>query len=298
MKCIFMKNHILEFHLEKMARVLGVCRSGFYAFLHRGQSIRERESQKLLQEIQLIHKASRCTYGSPRVHKKLQQQGNQCSRKRVARLMKQASIQAKMRKKWKTTTRSSKNSMIIAPNHLNQRFTTTAPNRNWVSDISYIETKEGWLYVAIVLDLFSRKIVGLSMGDRLHTELVTNALQQALYHRPIGKNLLHHSDRGCQYTSKEFREMTAQHGIVLSMSAKGRCYDNAVAESFFHTLKTEHVHLNYFLTRESAKTSIFEYIEVFYNRQRAHSSIGYLSQKEFERFWENKNMPSRSERAI
>ena len=192
-----------------------------------------------------------------------------------------------MRKKWKITTQPSKKTVTIAPNHLDQHFIVEEPNKVWVSDITYVATQEGWLYVAVVLDLFSRKVVGLSMGDRLHTDLIMKALKQALWHRRIRDGLMHHSDRGCQYTSKDFQEMTGRHGIKLSMSAKGRCYDNAVAESFFHTLKTEHTDLCKYRIREEAKVSIFEYIEVFYNRQRMHSTLGYASPEEFEQLWWN-----------
>ena len=203
--------------------------------------------------------------------------------------MKGEKIQAKMRKKWKKTTIASKKVVEIAPNHLDQQFSVERPNKVWVSDITYVWTTEGWLYVAVVLDLFSRKVVGLSMGDSLETELVTKALKQALYRRELATtDLMHHSDRGCQYTSKEFKELTLRHGIQISMNGKGHCYDNAVAESFFHSLKTEEVHLNRYRTREEGKAAIFEYIEVFYNRQRLHSTIGYRPPAEFEEEWENK----------
>ncbi len=201
--------------------------------------------------------------------------------------MREEGLQAKMRKQWKKTTGVSKK-QEVSPNHLNQNFTARQPNKVWISDISYVETQEGWLYVAVVMDLFSRKIVGLSMGNRLQTKLVTQALKQAITHRGVNGDLIHHSDRGSQYTSKEFRDLTIQHGIQLSMSSKGHCYDNAVAESFFHTLKTEHTHFHRYKIREEAKNSIFEYIEVFYNRQRSHSTIGYLPPEEFENRWRNR----------
>jgi putative transposase len=199
--------------------------------------------------------------------------------------MKQEKIQAKMRKKWKVTTRASKKEIMIAPNHLDQNFIVGSPNKVWVSDITYVSTQEGWLYIAVVMDLFSRKVVGLSMSDRLETELVTKALKQALYNRKTNKDLMFHSDRGTQYTSNEFKELANRHGITLSMSAKGRYYDNAVAESFFHTLKTEEVHLSNYRIREEAKTSIFEYVEIFYNRKRLHSTLGYVSPIDFEAAW-------------
>ena len=281
-----MEAHAQEFRIEKMAQVLGVSRCGYYESLVRGPSRRSLEDRVLVEEIKRTHKASRGTYGSPRVHAELKKQGKHCSRKRVAKLMRREKIQAKMRKSWKVTTQPNKKAVSIAPNHLDQNFTVEAPNKIWLSDITYVATQEGWLYVAVVMDLFSRKIIGLSMGDRLETSLVIKALKQALYTRRTNKNLMHHSDRGCQYTSKEFMELTCRHGIRLSMSGKGHCYDNAVAESFFHTLKTEEIHRCNYSLREEAKNCIFNYIENFYNRKRLHSRIGYLSPVDFEKAWE------------
>lgn len=288
MRFEFMKAHSKQFPVEKMAEVLGVSRSGYYDFLHKGPSKRALEDQGIVEEIKKAHKKSRGTYGSPRVHAELKKQGISCSRKRTAKLMRKEKIQAKMRKRWKRTTLQSKKVVDIAPNHLDQQFHVEKPNKVWVSDITYVWTAEGWLYVAVVLDLFSRKVVGLSMGSSVSTELVTKALKQALYRRGVivNKGLMHHSDRGCQYTSKEFREIAVRHGIELSMSAKGHCYDNAVAESFFHTLKTEETHLKHYRTREEGQSAIFEYVEVFYNRQRLHSTLGYISPADFEEGWE------------
>lgn len=285
MKYSFMKEYSIEFSIEKMAKVLGVCRSGYYKFLRQGPSLRDRDNQRLSEKLKAVHKKSRETYGSPRIHQELKKQGEKCSRKRIARLMQKEKIQAKMRKKWIVTTQPSKSLERVAPNHLDQNFIVEEPNKVWVSDITYVATQEGWLYVAMVLDLFSRKIVGLSMGDSLHTDLIMKALKQALWNRDINEGLMHHSDRGCQYTSSDFQELTKRHGIKLSMSAKGHCYDNAVAESFFHTLKTEHTNFYNYKIREEAQVSIFEYIEVFYNRQRMHSTLGYVSPEEFELFW-------------
>lgn len=292
MRFEFMKEHSKEFCLEKMAKVLKVSRCGYYEFLERGPSKRALENQKFIQEIKEIHKDSRETYGSPRVHAELKKRDKHCSRRRVAKLMRKEKLQAKMRKRWKVTTKPSKVTKMVAPNHLDQNFTVEEPNKIWVSDISYVYTEEGWLYIAVVMDLFSRKIIGLSMGDRLETELVLKAFKQALYHRkiPFGQELLHHSDRGCQYTSYEFQEIANRHGIKLSMSAKGHCYDNAVAESFFHTIKTEEIYLKRYRIREEAKVSIFEYVEGFYNRQRLHSTLGYVSPMEFEEAWKKRLM--------
>lgn len=203
-----MKEHSQEFCIRKMAKILGVCRPGYYEFLKRKTGTRALENQRLLKEIKEVHKKSRGTYGSPRIHVKLKNQGEKCSRKRVARLMQKEKIQAKMRKQWKVTTQPSKTRAVVAPNHLEQNFIAETPNKTWVSDITYIPTGEGWLYVATIMDLFSRKIVGLSMGSSLEIELVTQALKQALCHRGIKEELMHHSDRGCQYTSKEFKELT------------------------------------------------------------------------------------------
>ena len=281
MRFLFMKDHCKEFTIEIMARTLRVSRQGYYNFLKRGASKRTLENRRLIEKIKQAYKKGRGTYGSPRIHKELKKEGESCSRKRVARLMKQESIQAKMRKKWKVTTKNNPKAKA-APNHLNQNFIAEKKNLVWVSDITYIPTAEGWLYLAVVLDLFSRKVVGMSMGNSLETHLVARALKQAITHRGVHINLTHHSDRGCQYTSKEFEELTMHYGIRLSMSAKGKCYDNAVAESFFHTLKTEHTNHCNFKTRDEAIYSIFEYVEVFYNRKRLHSFLGYQSPEEFE----------------
>lgn len=279
-----MKAHAEEFSVEKMAKILKVSRCGYYEFLSREPSKRKEENKTLLKEIQEIYKKGRELYGSPRVHAELKKRGRSCSRKRVARLMKQEKIQAKTRKRWKRT-QPSKKTVEIAPNHLQQQFVAEAPDRVWVSDITYVWTEEGWLYVSSVMDLFSRKVIGLKMGDRLETDLVTGALNQALCHRSPKEGLMHHSDRGSQYTSSEFRDLAARHGIKLSMSAKGHCYDNAVAESFFHTLKTEEVYLKRYRTREEAMLNVFEYVEVFYNRERTHSTLGYMSPEAYEATW-------------
>ena len=282
MRFEFMKQYQESFCVEKMAKLLKVSRSGYYNFLRRGISERERENGRLKEKIKEIHKSSREVYGSPRVHAEMKKQGESCSRKRVAKLMREEKIRAKTKKVKKMTTKLNEKTKA-SKNHLDQNFITECPDKVWVSDITYVATQEGWLYVAVVMDLFSRKIVGLSMGDRLQTKLVTNGLNQAILHREIKEGLMHHSDKGCQYTSKEFKELADKHGIKLSMSGTGNCYDNAVAESFFHTLKTEHTNFFSYKIREEAKNSIFEYIEVFYNRERLHSTLGYVSPVDFER---------------
>jgi putative transposase len=265
-----------------MAMILNVSRSGYYRYLKAIPSQREQENEILLKEIQRIHRESRQTYGSPRIHAELKRLGHQCSRRRVARLMKKANIRAKMVKQFKVTTKIN-TSHPIAANALAQDFTAQAPNKKWVADITYVRTVEGWLYLAIILDLFSRKIVGIAMDDSLNKALVIQALNQALTRRKVTGDLIHHSDKGCQYTSQAFQTLLAQADITCSMSGTGNCFDNAVAESFFHTLKTEHVYFECYQTREQAKASIFEYIEIFYNNQRKHSYLNYLSPVEFEK---------------
>lgn len=264
--------------------MLGVSRSGYYQFINAKPSKRDRENECLLSEIKEIHAMSRHTYGSPRICVELRARGKSCSRKRVCRLMKAANIAAKMKKRFKITTTADPKS-AAAPNLLKQKFTASRPNQHWVADMTYIPTQEGWLYVAIVLDLFSCSIVGMDMQAHMSTELVGGALRQAITRRKPAGGLIHHSDRGSQYTSKGFKALSEQYQINLSMSSTGNCYDNAAAESFFHTLKTEHTHFEHFESREQAKLSIFEYVEVFYNRQRRHSTLGYLSPINFEKNW-------------
>ena len=281
MKYRFMQEQETGFCVGRMSKMLGVSRSGYYRFTKATPSCREQDQERLTMKIQAIYEASRQTYGSPRIHAELKEQGETCSRQRVARLMKQAGIVAKMTKKFKVTTKKNPKAKA-APNLLQQDFTAEQPNRRWVADLTYISTLEGWLYVAVVLDLFSRRIVGLAMGDRMTDDLVLAALEQALIHRNPLPGLLHHSDQGSQYTSHDFQKMLTNHQITASMSGKGNCYDNAAMESFFHTLKTEHVYFERYQTRDQAKQSIFEYIEVFYNRQRRHSTLDYKTPLTFE----------------
>jgi len=262
--------------------MLGVARSGYYKYCNRQPGKRQKENEVLLQTIRTIFKMSRQTYGSPRIHAELIAQGFNCSRPRVARIMRQEEIVAKMRRLFKKTTRVD-GRRAVAPNLLQQEFSALVPNQKWVADITYVRTQEGWLYVAIVLDLFSRKVIGLAMGESLHAALVLQAMNQALQRRRPKGSLQHHSDRGCQYTGELFQQLLIENGITCSMSGTGNCYDNAVAESFFHTLKTECVHFERYESRKQAMQSIFEYVEVFYNNQRRHSTLGYASPVEFER---------------
>jgi len=243
--------------------------------------MRQLENERLLVEIKKAHKNSSKIYGSPRITEEVRENGIKCSRNRVARLMRRNGIAAKAKRRFKTTT-DSRHNLPVAKNLLNRQFRVDAPNKVWVSDITYIWTAEGWLYLAVILDLFSRKIVGWSMSDRMTQDIVINAFLQAMWRRKPGAGLMFHSDRGSQYASGDFRRLLLEHGVIQSMSRKGNCYDNAVAESFFHTLKTEVVYHEKYLTREQARKSVFEYIELFYNRVRKHSTLGYCSPWKFE----------------
>jgi len=281
MKYQFITEQRLEFGVERMCRVLGVSRSGYYSYHKRYQSKREQENELLLEQIRKIHKKSRQTYGSPRITDELYDNNIRCSKNRVARLMRKNGIMAKMKRKFKVTTHSG-HAEPVADNLLQQKFTTEGANKVWVSDITYICTSEGWLYLSAILDLFSRRIVGWGVSEGLTSNLVTDALGRAIWQRKAGKGLLFHSDRGLQYASRACRDTLKKYGMSQSMSGKGNCYDNAVMESFFHTLKTEMVYFERFRTRREAKQSIFDYIEVFYNRQRKHSAINYKSPAQFE----------------
>lgn len=283
-----MLSHIKIFPVEKMAKVLGVARSGYYKYADKKESKNKAKNKELLAKIKVIYVKNRSVYGSPRIHIELKKQGELCSRQRVARIMRNHEIQSKIRKKWKAIGKVNKDESRAAPNLLKQNFKIATQNTVWVMDITYVATKEGWLYVSTVLDLYSRKIVGLSMSGNPNTELILQSLQQAVTHRKPARGLILHSDRGCQYTSEAYSEYATKNEFKLSMSAKGNCYDNAAMETFFHTLKTEHVFFCTYYTRKEAMTSIFEYIEVFYNRQRLHSTLNYMSPVEFEAFNHNR----------
>ncbi len=263
-------------------RVLRVSASGFYAWQQRPDSRRVSENRRLLAEIRTIHAMSTGTYGSLRVRAELRDRGFACGRHRVARLMRSASLQGIPKRRFRRTTMSG-HTRPVAPNLLKQHFTATAPNQRWVADITYIRTGEGWLYVAVILDLYSRKVVGWSTSARLRRELVLDALRMALGRRALSPGLIHHSDRGSQYASLDFQQALTDHGFLCSMSGQGNCYDNAVAESFFATLKRERVHRNQYRTRAEATADLFHYIEVFYNRQRRHGFVGQRSPERFER---------------
>lgn len=281
MKYWFIDRYRSSHGVQRMCRVIGASRSGYYGWKRQPQSKRQKENEKILMEIKESHKNSRRAYGSPRITEDIVEKGIKCSENRVARLMKVHGIIAKTKKKFKATT-SSKHNLPVAENLLNQDFVAEKPNTVWVSDITYIWTLEGWLYLAVILDLYSRQVVGWAMSDRLTANFVIKALHQAIGRRNPVRGCIFHSDRGVQYASADFRDVLNSHGFIQSMSRKGNCYDNAVAESFFHTLKTEHVYDYRYETRAEAIQSVFEYIEMFYNRQRRHSAIGYRSPVSYE----------------
>lgn len=270
-----------EYPVTRLCKTLGVSVSGYYAWRTRPQSEHSRKDGELTEVIVQVYQASRCCYGSPRILAELQSQGYCCSRKRVARLMRKQELYARQKRRRAHTTRQDP-AHRKAANILDRDFTATAPNQKWVSDVTAVWTQEGWLYLAGVLDLFSRSLVGWSMASVQDEVLVQNALQMALQRRHPMPGLLHHSDRGSQYTSSGYQSTLAQAGMVVSMSRTGNCYANAAMESFWSTLKWECVSQTIFLTRAEAKVTLFEYIECFYQRQRRHSSLGYLSPAQFE----------------
>jgi transposase InsO family protein len=278
----FIEAQKVAFPVTKLCEMLSVSPAGFYASRRRPPSARATDDAQLVAEIKQVHEQSGRRYGSPRVHQELRARGSSVGRRRVARLMRQNGIYAKRRRRFRTTT-DSKHTMPVAPNLLERRFQVDAPNKVWVTDITYIWTREGWLYLAAILDLFSRAVVGWAMSESLSRELALRALDMALTTRRPLSGLVHHSDRGCQYASADYQHALAANGLVCSMSRKGDCWDNAVAESFFATLKTELVNEADFATRAQARTAIFDFIEVFYNRRRRHSFLGYLCPVEFEK---------------
>jgi putative transposase len=266
--------------------VLGICRSGYYAWCNRKPSARRKEEQILSERIAQIYESSRKTYGSPRIHAALVARGFQVGRQRVVRLMKQLGICARPKYRRRVTT-DSKHGLPIAHNSLNRDFSMSEPDQGWVADITYIPTAQGWLYLAVIIDLFSRRVVGWSMAEHMRTQLVLTALAAALGQRvPSTNGLIFHSDRGSQYASGDYQSALEHAGITCSMSRRANCWDNAVAESFFGTLKTELIHHRIFATRAAARTTIAEWIEVFYNRQRLHSTIGFVPPVQFEEnYW-------------
>jgi putative transposase len=276
-----MKSH---YSIRSLCQNLEVSPSGYYDWEKRRRCPGSRAAQNLTlaKEIQAIHAQSRRTYGSPRIRMELRKQGHHHGRNRIARIMRQQGLCARQQARFRVQTTDSNHNEPIAPNHLARAPQANAPNQIWVADITYIETEEGWLYLAAILDLYSRKIVGWAMSERIDTRLVLQALAMAVVHRGAPANLLFHSDRGVQYASADYRRALAQAGLIASMSRRGNCYDNAVMESFWSTLKLELVYRCRFPTRSQARSEIFDYIESFYNRQRAHSSLDYQSPVDFE----------------
>jgi transposase InsO family protein len=278
----FIEQHQEAWPVTVMCEVLGVSPQGFYAWRSRPTSEQQQRRDALLVEIRAVHAEVKECYGSPRIHAELQAKGVACCVNTVAKLMHDNDIRAKTARKFRNTT-DSNHSLSVADNLLERRFAASGPNEKWVADISYIATREGWLYLAVVEDLYSRMVVGWSMADHLQSRLVVDALEMAVRRRLPEEGLLAHSDRGSQYASDHYQRLLSKHGIECSMSGAGQCWDNAPMESFFASLKKELVHHEDYQSRAEARTSIVEYIEVFYNPKRRHSSLGYLSPVEYER---------------
>jgi transposase InsO family protein len=270
-----------RYPIRLMCRTLAVSAAGYYAWRSRPESARAANTRTLLSAIRVIHQESRETYGSPSIWDALLKQGHRIGEHRVARLMRQDGIRAKTVKKWRATTQS-QHQFPVAANTLDRQFTVESPNRVWAGDLTYVWTTEGWLYLAVILDLYSRRVIGWAMGHRLTVDLAERALTMALANRTLTAGLLHHSDRGSQYAATSYQQLLATHGITASMSRTGNCWDNACIESFFGTLKRELVYHRRYATRNEATQDIFEYIEVFYNRRRRHSTLGYHSPAEYE----------------
>jgi len=282
MRYQFIEEHGNDYPVTLLCRVMQVARSGYYAWRNKPLSLRKVADMVLLQHIVDIFEAGRQTYGSTRIQGILVDQGISCGRERVARLMQAASLKPKTRRPFRVMTTDSKHQLPVAANQLDQDFTADGPDQKWTTDITYVATTEGWLYLAVVLDLYARRIVGWAMSDSLQRQLVIDALQMAITARRPAPGLLHHSDRGSQYANYDYQALLTRAQMVSSMSRKGNCYDNAAVESFFGTLKTELVYQRQYATRAEARADIFEYIEVFYNRVRCHSALGYKSPVRFE----------------
>jgi transposase InsO family protein len=278
----FVERHKKAWPVGLMCKVLQISNSAYYAWRKRPESVRKQENMALIPLVREIHIQMRKSYGTRRMAKELRKRGFDCGRNRARTLMRLADVRVKQKKKFCITTDSNHN-LPIAANLLDRKFNVSEPNRYWVSDISYIWTAKGWLYLATVMDLYSRRIVGWSMDTSMTRKLVMDALLMAVWRRKPGKGLILHSDRGSQYCSIEYQNILRQHGIVCSMSRKGNCWDNAVMERFFHSLKSEQVYFMNYQTPEEAKKDIVDYIEMFYNSNRSHSYLGYLSPNEYER---------------
>lgn len=285
MKYAWIDAHRKAYPLPAMCGTLTVSISGYRAWRRGGSPQRKRLTDaQMLALIQAIHKALKGAYGSPRMVRELRARGYPASKPRVERLMRENGIRARHKRRYKATT-DSKHRLPVAPNLLNRNFAPPAPNQSWSADITYIWTDEGWLYLAVVLDLFNREVVGWSIKPRMTVDIVLDALTMAWFRRQPGAGLIHHSDRGSQYASHAFQSKLTEYGMVCSMSRKGNCWDNAPAESFFNSLKNERVHGTRYTTREDARADLFDYIEVFYNRSRRHSTLGYHSPVQFLQNW-------------
>ena len=280
MKYRFISAHRGTFKVGRMCTLLKVSRSGFYAWLTRPESQRSLENRALEAKIRVFHAASHGIYGSPKIHRDLIDDGVRCGKNRVARIMREAGIRSRRKKKFKATT-NSRHSLPVADNLLDQNFTAETPDSVWVGDITYVATQEGWLYLAVLIDLYTRKVVGWSTSSRMTRQLTLDALQMALDRQIPEKGLVHHTDRGSQYASGDYQKVLSDRRIVCSMSRRGNCYDNAVAESFFGLLKTEWVNHCRYRSRSEANCSLFYYIEIFYNRKRRHSSLDYKTPHEY-----------------
>lgn len=281
MKYAFIKEHSHLFSLRLMCRMLSVSVSGYYSWCHRKPSARKLSNSELANNIKAIFDDEKGRAGAPRITKRLNQEGAHVGKHRVANIMRQNGLRAKAAKKFKATTNSN-HQLPVAPNLLQQNFFAYKPDEKWVSDITYCWTEEGWLYLAVVMDLYSRKVVGWAMSERMTKKLVKDALQMAIWSRKPARGLIIHSDRGSQYCSHEYQKILNLHGLVCSMSKRGDCYDNAAMESWNHSFKVEAIHGERFATRESVKKQVFEYIEIYYNRKRLHSRLGYKTPVSFE----------------
>jgi transposase InsO family protein len=280
MKYRFMEEHRESYKIKSMCEVLNVSRSGYYAWNTRQPSTRQKDNEELLRHIREVHTQSRRLYGSPRIAAKLKEQGFGCGKNRVARIMKEHSLWAEVKKRRFRRTTDSRHPYALAANLLiDQRQIEGV----WASDITFVPTSEGWLYVAVVMNVKSRKIIGLCMSDKLSQDLASAALREAVGRQSPSEGMIHHSDRGRQYASYAYQELLREYGMTPSMSRSGNCYDNAYVESFFGTLKTELVHGERYRSRLEARLSVFEYVEVFYNRQRSHSALGYRSPEQYEK---------------
>lgn len=291
MKYAWMKEHDQQFNLPDMCGALNVSLSGYRAWRRGGSPDRKRITDKqLLPTIESIHTQFKGAYGSPRIVRELRSRGQSASKERVERLMRENGIRARHKRRYKVTT-DSKHGLPVADNLLARNFTPAAPNQVWTSDITYLWTDEGWLYLAIVMDLFNREVIGWSLKPRMTADIVTDALTMAWFRRKPAKGVMHHSDRGSQYASNAFQTKLKEYGMTCSMSRKGNCWDNAPTESWFHSFKNERYHGIRYVTHEEIKAASFEYIEVFYNRVRMHSTIGYLSPVAYMQRWQQQQKP-------